>query len=93
MTKKSKELSWPETAYSTTIPVSPATDRQVGGNWYAKMKIQPAEFIYANDIPFIEGSVIQYVCRWKEKGGVVDLEKAKHLIDLLIEFSEKYENK
>ena len=28
---------------------------------------------------------IKYVTRWKQKGGVADLEKAKHYIDLLIE--------
>jgi hypothetical protein len=64
-----------------------ASDKQVGGQHYKKFKIQPAEFCYVNDIPYLEATAIKYLCRWKDKGGVQDLEKAKHFIDLLIEFS------
>lgn len=62
-----------------------ALDIQISGDHYKNLKIQPVEYIHANDIPFIEGSVIKYVTRWKAKGGIKDLEKAKHFIDLLIE--------
>lgn len=62
-----------------------ALNEQVGGDHYKRLKIQPVEYIHANGIPFIEGSVIKYLTRWRSKGGVADLEKAKHLIDLLIE--------
>lgn len=48
------------------------------------MAIQPLEFILANGIGFCEGNVIKYVSRWKEKGGVEDLKKAKHYIEVLI---------
>lgn len=47
-------------------------------------RIQPIEFIIANNIPFIEGNVIKYICRHREKGGINDLYKAKHYIDMLI---------
>jgi len=67
----------------------PAIDVQVGGDHYKKMKIQPIEYIHANSIPFPEGCVIKYVSRWREKGGVKDLEKAKHFIELLIELETK----
>ena len=50
-----------------------------------KSKIQPIEFIIANDIPFIEGNIIKYVCRHRGKDGAKDLLKAKHYIDMLIE--------
>ena len=63
-----------------------ALDRQVAGTHYKKFKIQPAEFCYVNDIPYLEATAIKYLCRWKDKGGIQDLEKAKHFIDLLIEF-------
>lgn len=63
---------------------SPFTS-QVGGNHYSKLAIQPIEYIYKNNIPFPEGSVIKYVTRWRDKGGIKDLEKAKHFIELLIE--------
>lgn len=67
-----------------------ASDIQVGGGHYAKYKIQPTEFIHANNVPFIEGNIIKYVMRHREKNGVEDLKKAKHYIDLLIQF--EYEN-
>lgn len=66
-----------------------ATDTQVGGTHYKKFKIQPAEFCYINNIPYLEATAIKYLCRWKDKGGIQDLEKAKHFIDLLIEFNLK----
>ena len=62
-----------------------ALDGQVGGSHYRDMKIQPIEFIFANDLGFAEGSVVKYVCRWQAKGGIEDLRKAKHYIELLIE--------
>ena len=62
-----------------------AIEIQVGGNHYKDMKIQPVQYIQANNLGFCEGSVIKYVSRFKSKGGVEDLRKAKHFIDLLIE--------
>lgn len=66
-----------------------AAERQVGGDHYKNMKIQPTEFVHKNNIPFIPGNVIKYVCRYKFKNGIQDLEKAKHYIDLLIEFEKE----
>jgi len=51
--------------------------------------IQPVDFIMANDIPFCEGNVIKYICRWKLKNGRDDLIKARHYIDLLISALDK----
>ena len=59
--------------------------KQVGGSHYKKYKIQPVEFIIKNNIGFVEGNILKYVLRFKEKGGVSDLEKAKHYIELLID--------
>jgi len=69
---------------SPKVTDSPLKD-QVGGNHYSKLAIQPVEYIHKNKIPFIEGSVIKYVTRWRDKGGIKDLQKAKHFIELLIE--------
>lgn len=66
-----------------------ALDIQVSGSHYKDLKIQPIEYIHANGIPFAEGSVIKYVSRWRSKGGVKDLEKARHFLDLLIELETK----
>jgi hypothetical protein len=50
------------------------------------MPIQPIEYIAVNGLSFLQGSVVKYVSRYKAKGGLQDLEKAKHCIDLMIEF-------
>jgi hypothetical protein len=66
-----------------------ALETQVAGSHYKDLKIQPVEYIHANNIPFIEGSIIKYATRWRDKGGVKDLEKIKHFVDLLIELESK----
>jgi hypothetical protein len=63
-----------------------ALDIQIDGSHYKNMAIQPIVYIYANQMPFIEGNIVKYVSRWKNKNGIEDLEKARHLIDMLIEF-------
>jgi Protein of unknwon function (DUF3310) len=65
-----------------------ALDEQIGGDHYKEMQIQPVQFIVANGIGFLEGCIIKRVCRWRTKGGVMDLEKAKHELDLLIELAD-----
>lgn len=62
---------------------------QVGGSHYKKLKIQPVEYIMANNIPYMEGNIIKYVTRWRDKAGIQDLEKAKHYIEMLIEQEKK----
>jgi len=57
---------------------------QVGGTHYTKLKIQPIDYILANDLGFPEGAVVKYVTRWKDKGGLQDLEKARHMLELYI---------
>jgi hypothetical protein len=65
---------------------------QVGGSHYKEFAIQPVEFCYVNNIPYLEATAIKYLCRWRLKGGVQDLEKAKHFIDLLIDLEDKYKD-
>lgn len=65
-----------------------ALDIQVAGSHYKEMKIQPVEYIHANNIGYLEGNVIKYVSRWRAKNGIVDLEKARHYLDLLIELEK-----
>ena len=66
-----------------------ALDVQVAGSHYKKHGIQPVEYIHTNKIGYFEDNVIKYVTRWRDKGGIADLEKAKHYIDLLIELERK----
>ena len=62
------------------------SDRQVGGLHYKQMPIQPTYFTWVNKLDGMQHSVIKYICRFRDKGGKEDLEKAKHYIDLLIEY-------
>lgn len=75
------------------IMTRPALDRQVGGDHYKSFEIQPAEYIYRNGIGFLEGNAIKYASRWKHKGGIDDLRKAIHCLEMLIqmELERKYE--
>lgn len=67
-----------------------ATERQVGGDHYRRFEIQPIEFLSKNDVPFPEGSVVKYVLRHRAKGGVDDINKAIHILELIkeIEYGE-----
>lgn len=68
-----------------------ALDVQVGGDHYKKYKIQPMEYSMANGLDACQHTAIKYITRFRDKGGIADLEKAKHCIDLLIEFERKSE--
>ena len=63
-------------------------NKQVGGNHYSKLAIQPVEYINKNKLSYLQGNVIKYVTRYKDKNGIEDLQKAKHYIDLLIELED-----
>lgn len=63
-----------------------STDYQVAGDHYKKMKIQPIEYIMANQLGFCEGAIIKYISRWRDKGnGIDDLRKIKQFCDFIIE--------
>ena len=53
------------------------------------MEIQPITYIMANGLGFCEGNIVKYVSRYKDKGGVEDLKKARHYLDMLIEQEQK----
>ena len=63
-----------------------ALDTQVGGGHYKDMAIPPIEFCMKNNLNACQTKVIKYITRYKTKNGLEDLEKAKHMIDLLIGF-------
>jgi hypothetical protein len=66
-----------------------ANEIQVGGTHYKGKSIQPWDYIAANDIGYFEGNIIKYISRWKDKGGVDDLKKARHYLDKLIELKSE----
>jgi hypothetical protein len=61
---------------------------QVGGDHYKNLVIQPVEYITANNLSYLQGSVIKYVTRYQDKGGVEDLQKAIHFIKMMIQEEE-----
>jgi hypothetical protein len=71
--------------------MSEILDTQIGGSHYKRHKIQPIDFIYDNEIGFIEGNIIKYVMRHKHKNGLEDLKKALHYLQILIE--KEYEDR
>lgn len=60
-------------------------ENQIGGDHYKSKAIQPWDFISSNNLGYLEGNIVKYVSRWKDKGGVQDLEKAMHYLQKLIE--------
>jgi len=62
-----------------------ANDTQIAGGHYKDKPIQPWDYIAANNLGYFEGNVVRYISRWRDKGGVDDLRKAKHYIEKLIE--------
>lgn len=76
--------------YFVIIPPSSALAIQVAGNHYKNRIIQPVEYCEANRLGACESAVVKYITRWRDKGGLEDLNKVKHYVDLLIETEQKY---
>jgi hypothetical protein len=64
---------------------SKAYKKQVGGNHYQSMVMQPSEFINKNKLPFAEGSAIKYICRHAAKGKEQDIHKAIHYLEMILD--------
>ena len=62
-----------------------ANQIQVAGTHYKNKAIQPWDYIISNNIGYLEGNVIKYVSRWRDKGGIDDLKKAQHYLAKLLE--------
>ena len=66
-----------------------ANQIQIAGTHYKSKAIQPWDYIVSNNLGYLEGNIVKYVSRWKDKGGVDDLKKAQHYLAKLIETQEK----
>ena len=62
-----------------------ALETQIGGDHYSSMKIQPMEFSMANNLNACQHTAIKYICRYKDKNGIEDIDKAIHTLELLKE--------
>lgn len=65
--------------------VPSALQTQQGGTHYKDLKIQPIEYIHANDLDFFQGNIVKYATRHKDKNGAEDLRKVIHYAQLAIE--------
>lgn len=66
-----------------------ASKRQVGGDHYKKLAIQPAEYCFKNKLNNLESEAVGYITRNRFKGGKQDIEKAIHTLQLLLEYEYK----
>lgn len=62
-----------------------ALDKQVSGDHYSKLTIQPIQFIQANELDFFQGNIVKYATRHKDKNRADDLRKVIHYAQLAIE--------
>lgn len=68
-----------------------ANDRQVDGTHYMGGGIQPWDYIESHNMPYLEGCVVKYITRWRDKGGITDLRKAIHALEKRIEIEQSAE--
>jgi len=66
-----------------------ALDKQVGGNYYKNMAIQPYEFFLANQVPHHKAAIIRRIHRYDIPGGqgVIDLDKIIHETQMIEEMT------
>ncbi len=63
-------------------------DKQIGGQHYKNLSIQPSEYIVRNNLDWFSGNAIKYITRWKSKHDSLDkqledIDKAIHYLELL----------
>lgn len=59
---------------------------QVGGTHYERLKIQPVKLFIHFKLNWFQGEAIKYPSRFPYKGGLKDLQKAVHIMDMALEY-------
>jgi hypothetical protein len=62
-----------------------AKDKQVGGDHYKVIVIQPSDYIRSNGLGWYEGNIVKYISRYKQKGEAQDILKVIHYAELILE--------
>ena len=57
-------------------------------NYYHKGNVDTIEFSLENNLSFVQGNIVKYVVRYKEKNGLEDLKKAMEYLKRLIQYEE-----
>ena len=66
-----------------------ASNKQVGGDHYKDLEIQPVDYITGNNLTFLEGNAIKYICRAGRKENNTAIEDYKKAITYLEECVRK----
>ncbi len=69
--------------------MSSELEKQISGDYYRNMVMQPVEFIVKANLSFIQGCIVKYVSIYKSKNGKQDIEKAIHFAKLAIELNQQ----
>jgi hypothetical protein len=75
-----RQQQWLDAARTAT-----PLDTQVGGSHYKDMKIQPVEYIHANAMPYMDGNVVKYISRHRNKNGAEDVRKAIQYCQMILQ--------
>jgi len=84
--KEYPDETWPQCLECKDSYIK-ASEKQIGGDHYKSMAIEPSEFIERNNIRWCAGNAIKYICRHHIKGGKEDVEKAIHYLELLLQWT------
>ena len=57
--------------------------------YYTQGSIQCIDYIISKNLNFLEGNVVKYITRNRQKGGLEDLKKAQWYLNRLIELKTK----
>ena len=66
-----------------------ANERQVGGDHYKTGGAELWDLFGPEALVFY---ALRYVSRWRKKNGVEDLQKARHIVEKMIEVAPQYKN-
>lgn len=73
-----------------------ANDTQVGGSHYknhGNADLQHWDMVVLFKLDYFQGQITKYIMRWRDKGGVKDLEKAQHFLAKYIEVATAEQQK
>ena len=62
----------------------------ISPNYYKRGNIEVTDFIIDQSMSFLEGNIVKYITRYKEKSGIEDLRKARWYLEKLIEEQVKH---
>ena len=62
----------------------------ISPDYYKRGNIEVTDFIIDQSMSFLEGNIVKYLARYKEKSGIEDLRKARWYLEKLIQEQVKH---